>query len=96
MISNKVGDHSIDLPEASVVIQVGVVDGSRMQGRGSSSHTYLMRRLYDANQDPLLTLIEAQRLGRVQRKKREQFTLFPNVYRKDLNLYYSCHISRFG
>jgi DNA excision repair protein ERCC-3 len=43
VLISKVGDHSIDLPEANVVIQVGVVDGSRMQ--------------------------EAQRLGRVQRKK---------------------------
>jgi len=32
VLISKVGDHSIDLPEANVVIQVGVVDGSRMQG----------------------------------------------------------------
>lgn len=45
MLISKVGDHSIDLPDANVIIQMGVVDGSRMQ--------------------------EAQRLGRVQRKKGE-------------------------
>jgi superfamily II DNA or RNA helicase len=37
VLISKVGDHSIDLPEANVVIQVGVVDGSRMQG--SSVHS---------------------------------------------------------
>jgi len=31
ILFSKVGDHSIDLPEAEVVIQVCVVDGSRMQ-----------------------------------------------------------------
>jgi len=31
ILISKVGDHSIDLPEANVVIQFGIVDGSRMQ-----------------------------------------------------------------
>jgi hypothetical protein len=78
VLISKVGDHSIDLPEANVVIQVGVVDGSRMQGSlvGCSQQTSSppklgtrARRTHHTLRTHARTHTEAQRLGRVQRKK---------------------------
>lgn len=75
MLISKVGDHSIDLPEANVVIQVGVVDGSRMQGSlvgwlvAASKHPPIRCTSEASSPHVARTRTEAQRLGRVQRKK---------------------------
>ena len=76
MLISKVGDNSIDLPEANVVIQVGVVDGSRMQGArpvfcggGGGGGPCISRLNFAFHYAPSSHTPEAQRLGRVQRKK---------------------------